>query len=344
MKKIFLVVGIGALFFLAGCKKDKTIEGPELVDIFGDFNILEPIKGSKDTVDFSKGETVQYACKLSIRTNWTIEIIGLNSGARKVYTGNAKDFVLNPIVWDGTISYAPFFRKNEPCVARMSFESYADTLYSDTVIITDVKPTPSVDILFDDFESPQRPYNTFTEGQQSFNGTSVNFQGVSPAEKTRFYVLAGNHGATASLFLCGMNLTAKASQGTADNYFKFSTDNPKKVFFNAFIYGWGDNKAEVSIEFQEDDNMDGIYQPAEEGAYTYRFPVNWTGWKLVSFSYDDTKISTSGGFGNSDRTGHKDLDRIIATQFLLLAQAGTIGNTRVGFDYCSFTYFNPFRP
>ncbi|MDZ4667989.1 MAG: hypothetical protein SGJ00_08905 [bacterium] len=344
MKKLNLYFCVLSLFILAGCKKDAKIEGPELVDIFGEFKVLEPIMGSQSTANFAAGDLIQYSCKLSIRTNWTIEVIGLNSGARKVFTGNAKDFVLNPVTWNGTITFAPFFRKNEPCVARMSFANYTDTLYSDTLTITEARPTPLVDILIDDFESPQRPYNTFTEGQQSFNGTSVNFQGVSPGEKTRFYVLAGNHGPTASLFLCGMNLSSKISQGVGENYFNFATENPKNVYFNAYVYGWGDNKAELSIEFQEDDNKDGIYQPAEEGAYTYRLPVNWTGWKLISFSYDETKISTSGGFGNSDRTGKKDLDRIIATQFLLLAQPGTSGNTRVGIDYASFTYYKPFQP
>jgi hypothetical protein len=344
MKRISIYFCLMGLLVIAGCKKDGSIEGPELVDIFGTFEVLEPLKGSTSKANFANGDRVQYACKLSIRTSWTIEVIGLNSGARKVFTGNEKDFVLHPIIWDGTITFAPFFRKNEPCVARMSFANYPDTLYSDTLVIEDVRPSPTVDILIDDFESPQRPYNTFTEGQQSFNGTSVNFQGVSPAEKTRYYVLAGNHGASASLFLCGMNLTSKISQGTGENYFKFNTENPKNVYFNAYIYGWGDNKAEISIEFQEDDNKDGIYQPAEEGAYTYRLPVNWTGWKVVSFSYDETKISTSGGFGNVDRTGKKDLDRIIATQFLLLAQPGTSGNTKVGIDFASFTYYKPFLP
>jgi len=60
------------------------------------------------------------------------------------------------------------------------------------------------------------------------------------------------------------------------------------------------------VEFQEDDNLDGTYQPAEEGTYNYRMKVDWLGWKLVSFSYDDTKISTSGGFGNTDRNGKKN--------------------------------------
>lgn len=226
----------------------------------------------------------------------------------------------------------------------MTFANYSDTLYSDTLTILDVRPSPTVDILIDDFESPQRPYNTFTEGQQTFNGTSVNYQGVAPAEKTRYYVLAGNHGPTASLFLCGMNLATKTSTNGEHTYYPFQTANPDNIYFNAYIYGWGDNKAELSIEFQEDDNKDGIYQPAEEGAYTYRLKVNWTGWKLVSFHYGQTNISTSGGFGNVDRNGRKDPDRIIATQYLLLAQPGTSGVTRVGIDYANFTYYKPFTP
>ncbi|MEI7977808.1 MAG: hypothetical protein WCI53_03100 [Bacteroidota bacterium] len=344
MKKIFLSLGIIALIVTSSCKKETAIEGPELVDIFGEFKVLEPLKASIKSPDFSLGNKVVYSTKLSIRTSWTIEVIGLNSGARKVFSGNDKDFSTNQITWNGSITFAPFFRKNEPVVARMTFENYPDTLYSDTIKIAGARPTPTVDILIDDFESPQRAYNTFTEGQQSYNSTAVNYSGTSPAEKTRFFALAGNHGPTASLFICGMGLSAKISQGTTDNYFKFSTDNPKKVFFNAYVYGWGDNKSELSVEFQEDDNLDGTYQPAEEGTYNYRFKVDWLGWKLVSFNYDETKISTSGGFGNTDRNGKKELDRISAVQFLLLAQAGTSGATRVGLDFASFTYFTPFQP
>jgi hypothetical protein len=346
MKSILnIFLGICLVSLLSSCKKEPSIEGPELVDIFGKFEVLSPLKASQKSVDFSKDEHVQFKVQLSIRTNWTLEVIGLNSGARKVFNGNDKDLISNPIDWNGTISFAPFFRKNEPCFAKMYFEQQPDTLYSDTVLITGIRPTPAVNILIDDFESPQRPYNTFSEGQQSYNSTAVNYQGVAPAEKSRYYVLSGNHGATASLFLCGMNLSTKISQAdTNGTYFQFATENPEKIYFNAYVYGWGDSKAELSIEFQEDDNKNGIYEAAEEGTYNYKVAVNWLGWKLISFPYSATKISTSGGFGNIDRTGKKDPDRIIATQFLLLAKPGTSGITRAGIDFCSFTYNTPFQP
>jgi hypothetical protein len=344
IKNIYiLILSIGFLA-ASSCKEDDSIEGPELVDLFGEFKVIEPLRASIKSANFANGDIVVYKTKLSIRTQWTIEIIGLNSGARKVFTGNDKDFSMNQISWNGSITFAPFFRKNEPVVARMTFANYKDTLYSDTITVAAARPTPAVDILIDDFESPQRPYNTFTEGQQTYNATAVNYTGTTPAEKSRFYVLAGNRGPTGSLFLCGMSLSAKVSQGTSDNYFKFSTDNPERLFFNAYVYGWGDKKAELSVEFQEDDNLDGIYQSAEEGTYTYRMKVDWTGWKLISFSYDKTTISTSGGFGNVDRNGRKEMDRIMNVQFLLLSQAGTSGTTRTAIDFASFTYNEPFQP
>ncbi len=346
MKNYFKILfGFCLITLVISCKKEPAVEGPELVDIFGNFEVINPLKASQKTIDFSKEEHLYFTAKLSIRTNWTLEIIGINSGAKKVFTGNEKDLMSNPIDWNGTITFAPFFRKNEPCFARLFFSQLKDTLYSDTVTITGIRPTPQVNILIDDFESPQRPYNTFSEGQQSYNSTAVNYQGVAPAEKSRYFVLAGNHGATASLFLCGMNLATKISQADTNGlYFNFATENPDKIYFNAYVYGWGDNKAELSIEFQEDDNKNGTYEAAEEGTYNYKLAVNWLGWKLISFPYSATKISTSGGFGNVDRTGKKDPDRIIATQFLLLAKAGTSGNTRAGIDFCSFTYNTPFQP
>jgi len=110
MKNI-LYIALFTLIAISSCKKETAIEGPELVDIFGEFKVLEPLRASNKTPDFSVGNTVVYATKLSIRTTWTIEIIGLNSGARKVFTGNDKDFSANQITWNGSITFAPFFRK-----------------------------------------------------------------------------------------------------------------------------------------------------------------------------------------------------------------------------------------
>lgn len=72
--------------------------------------------------------------------------------------------------------------------------------------------------------------------------------------------------------------------------------------------------------------------------------MDWTGWKLVSFPLSETVLSTSGGFGNIDGTGQKDLDRILNMECLLLAAEGTAGLTGFCMDYANITLFTPFEP
>ena len=40
MKKTLLYIGIIAIAIISSCKKETKIEGPELVDIFGDFKFF----------------------------------------------------------------------------------------------------------------------------------------------------------------------------------------------------------------------------------------------------------------------------------------------------------------
>jgi hypothetical protein len=135
MKKIVLIIGLVITVVFAACKKDTAIEGPELVDIFGEFKVLEPLRASIDSPDFSTNTAVIYHTKLSIRTNWTIEIISLNpnSAARKVFTGNDKDFSLNQVSWNGSITFAPFFRKNEKVVDIYKFGASINKIKMDYI-------------------------------------------------------------------------------------------------------------------------------------------------------------------------------------------------------------------
>ena len=88
MKKIALY-SLCALALL-GCCKD-NVEGPELADIFGEFEVFESLTADKSVVDFSAGETVVFSAQLSIRTDWELHIVGQTTGARKVISGRAKD-------------------------------------------------------------------------------------------------------------------------------------------------------------------------------------------------------------------------------------------------------------
>jgi hypothetical protein len=64
--------------------------------------------------------------------------------------------------WDGTITFAPLFGE-EPCMTRLVFAEYPDTLWGDTVQVTGIRPEAAVDLVLTDFESLTQGIGNFTE-------------------------------------------------------------------------------------------------------------------------------------------------------------------------------------
>lgn len=351
--RLKIILAISGLAFLSlwGCQKE-TIEGPELQDIFGEFEILMPLTLSSTNVNFEQGESIEFFAQLSIRTDWEITITGLESGARKVISGRERDIQDGEAIWNGTITFAPLFAEEE-CSTMMTFTQYPDTLFGDTILVESTKPESGIDILFTDVEDSGQGFNAFTEAasfNQAVSGSYFqnlfsdppSFLEVVPAEGQGFWAMTANN--AGSIFICGMSLTAESSQQEPSaTYFDFGTLNPEHVYINALVFGFGDGNSRMSIGMQEDDNQDGVYDRFTEGTYNTEFVVDWTGWKVVSIPLSDFNLSTVGGFGNIDGTGQQDLDRIINTQFLLLAVEGS-GMTGYCLDYVNFTRFEPWQP
>ncbi len=345
MKKYLLKLSSAMLLalalVLAGCSHDDDLEGPELVDLFGEFEILQPLTVSRTTVDFSAGETVEFRALLSIRTPWEMRIEGLTSGALKVFESNEKDISGDIANWNGSITFAPSFQMGEQAVATIRFTNYPDSLVSDTITITGARPVPTGGVLISDFEDPNQAFNVFSEAQfeESINGIAST---LPAAFGSNYHYMKGtdNNG---SVFVCGLGVSAQSATGEV--HYPFTTSNENRVYFNAFIYGEGAQFTNMVIDFQEDDNLDGTYVPAEEGTYNYTIKVDWVGWKLVSFPLSETQLSTNGGLGNIDANGRKEVDRIINIQFILLSEGGQNAEpVGYGIDYAVFTEGQPFQP
>jgi hypothetical protein len=61
LKKLLIIfIGVYLILFM-GCKKDTAIEGPELIDLFGEFALLEPIRASVKTVNVPKPTATRLA-------------------------------------------------------------------------------------------------------------------------------------------------------------------------------------------------------------------------------------------------------------------------------------------
>jgi hypothetical protein len=351
LKSLFYIVLIGSTSLLS-CQKD-DVEGPELQDIFGEFEVLQPLTLSSNTVNFENSESVEFFAQLSIRTDWKITVTGLESGAKKVISGREREVSNGVAVWDGTITFAPLFSE-EQCTTMMTFKQYPDTLFGDTITVQATKPESAIDILISDVEDSGQGFNAFTEPasfNQAVSGSYFQnlftnppgFMEVVPAEQQGFWAMTANN--SGSIFICGMSLASQSSQQDPEGlYYDFGTLNPDHVYINALVFGFGDGNSRMSIGMQEDDNQDGVYDRFTEGTYNTEFVVDWTGWKVVSIPLSSFNLSTVGGFGNTDATGQKDLDRIINIEFLLLAVEGSSGLTGYCMDYLNFTRFEPWQP
>ncbi|WP_306643203.1 hypothetical protein [Sanyastnella coralliicola] len=351
MKRILYITILAFVAFTA-CRKDE-IEGPELQDIFGEFEVLETLSSDRETVDFGVGETVNFSAQLTIRTDWTITVEGMTSGARKEITGRERDVTGEVANWNGSITFAPLF-SSEEALTYMTFADYPDTLWGDTITIAGIRPEQSIDLLLGDFEEAAG-WGTFAEAA----ATNVHVNGSYFVQDPTFdtpefiQVFAGEgnghwrmtYDNQGSVFICGINTTASASQDLpAGSTFDFQTTNPEHVYINMLVHGFGDGNTRMSIGLQEDDNLDGEYDRFNEGTYNTEILVDWKGWKVVSIPLSSFNLSTVGGFGNIDGTGNQDVDRIISIEFLLLSVEGTSTFIGYGLDYVNFTRFTPWTP
>lgn len=342
---------VAMLTLLFGCAKEDTIEGPELQDIFGEFDIIDSLDQNLTSVDFAAGEEIIFTASLSIRTPWKLEVKSLSSTASKVIEGNEREILNDVASWDGSITFAPLFQSGEQVLAMMTFENYTDTMYSDTITIVNAKEPSAIGQLISDFEDPGQGFVTFAElggtnqirtgayAQSNFE-VPPTFLALNSAEGSGYWHTAANN--INSVFINGFLLSAENIQG--NTRLEFGTQQPSKIWFNAFVFGFGNENATLTVGFQEDDNLDGSYDRFSEGEYLYTIPIDWFGWKLVSFNLGQTNISTSGGFGNIDGTGNKDVDRIINVEFLSIAQEGSSGLTGYCIDYMNFTEQRPWTP
>ncbi len=337
----FGLLAISGLLATGSCR-ELDPEGPELQDIFGEFRILTPLTQDRTTVDFSAGETVEFISELSVRTEWTLSIRSIETGARKILEGNEKLIMGDVARWNGSVTFAPLFSAGEHIVATMLFADFPDsTMVSDTILITGAKPLPAGGYLISDFEDPDQVFEKFSEF--SFEETSNGIESLFPAAIGSSYWYMFGRDNNNSVFVCGVRITSTSAQGTP--VYEFATENEDKVWFNMFVFGPGVPNTLLVIDFQEDDNLDGTYVSTQEGTYNYQIAIDWTGWRIISFPYSATAISTNGGLGNVDANGKREVDRIIATQFILLSAGGQEDNpVGFGLDHAIFTINGPFEP
>jgi hypothetical protein len=332
LKFIVALIVLGITF--SACRKDAPkFDGPSLEELNGGFSILDPFYVSRDSVDFSSGETVYFTCGMSKTSNWKIKITGQTSGAVKEITGTSKTIALNDAIWSGSTSQLPMFR-NEICAIQLTFVGESDTIV-DQVKITGVKSNSGYVIA--DFE------NGLNSGWTSFiqQGANMDFQ-----IKTDNFAPQGddylNMAGTVNWdWLIGL-INFKAS---ADGFVTFPLNpNGNNLYFNAMVYGEpGLLNSIVLFQFQEDENGDGTFTASSDDQYDVEIKVDWVGWKLISIKYSDLVTLVNGAPSSPNGNQQHNPDKIKQINMLHLANPLS-GPAKTKLDYIIFTENGPLNP
>jgi len=319
---------------LLGCKKEDPV-GPTLTDLYGQFEIVEPLSHNKpDGVDFTK-DSVQFKGEWTIVTPWKITIKGKRSGAVKTITGKGKTLDTLVGVWNGTAD--GIFFKLEECDVKLSFDNQSDIQTSSVKILG--KHDYSKDgYIIESFESPI----TLTGGSYTTLNVRENTLDTIP-EGEYYYHLEGTEpgqAATkgpASWFIGALPNPFKAKSTLGKTYFPFKDADTTTVYINFFVYGYGYPNTKILISAPEDDNGDGVFSSTTEDSYGYEYIVTSAGWHKVSiplseFSHsiiwiDDVPYK----YGNNK----KEISKMMEISISLVSD-GKIPSPKVG---CAIDFF-----
>jgi hypothetical protein len=330
MKKIILFI---ALFMSLACERKDVIEGPSLDELYGDFKVLEEFSATNQQVDFSIGETVVFMARFSKTVDWEIHIVGETSKAEKIITGKSKLIDDLNGLWNGSTTYLPMF-KTENCIAILTIpnELYTDTL---GVLINEIKLNDG--FLVSDFENGVNPgWDIFKQ-----SGADMSFfivESDSSAQEYHYYDMGG---AVAWDYLIGyIDMPASAYQ---EPTYPLS-NNPAEVYFNVLLNKPpAINNEIVLIQFWEDDNSNGEYDPNDEDMYSEELKDLEDGWQTISIRYDELVTLVNGAPSTPAGNGIHEPHKLLNIRILFLADPAT-GYSQTLMDYIIFTEGQALEP
>ncbi len=319
MKKYGILLLVVSVLF--SCRKDEieTSDGPNLMDIYGIFEVVNTLSTSQANVDFAAGQSVHFTSEISIITDWELRITGQTSGAEKIITGTGKIIDASVSTWDGSTTNFPIFQA-EVCDVMLTFPGEVDTLYSSVTVDS---PKTNAGFVIADFESGwvggwtsfiqsggNMDFNIKTDGTAAEQGSYFNMQGIVDWD-----------------WLVGLVNFNAVSYGSSTLPL---TDNAENLYFNVLIYGQpGLPNSRVLFQFDEDEDQGGTFTAVNEDQFAIEILINWEGWKQVSVKYSDLVGNGAGG-------GTHNPDRINAINMLHLADPSS-GLAKSKLDYIIFT-------
>ena len=317
-----------ALGLAAGCDHATEPDGPNLVDRFGDFAILDSLGAERAAVDFAAGEAVTFTGRFNKQVAWVIEVTGDSSGAVKRIEGFSAELTADDATWDGGTTELPLF-KDEPVTAALFVpEEMSDTSFVSLDVLT---PREYPGVVIADFEGGDALSVFNPEFEFAFNGVTDE---VPPAQGDGFLLLRGTDDVVANNFFIG-TVTIRPADG---DVFEVPTTIPEELYFNCFLRGFGTANTIAVVELVIDGQNVVLGTDVE-------FPnlgvIDFEGWQPYS-----EPASSFGRFGAG--VSSDQLQRISAVNVVLISDANAQPTppleVEYGIDYLTFTAGGPLQP
>ena len=333
MKKTLLSL-VGVALFTMACDRDTDTLGPDLNDIYGEFQMLEDLTLSRNQVDFSSNEQVVFNARFSKTVDWELHVIGDVSGARKLMAGKSKLVDASNATWIGNTTDLPMF-KQENCQVVLSVpeEGYADSTQGLEVTGTKVNDG----FVVADFENGVNPgWTIFAQsgGDMSFNIV----QDDQSPEEYHFFDMGGQVDFD---YLIGLMDFPAAAYG--ETHFPLSSI-PDNVYFNVFLKApAGINNEIVLFRFFEDENGNGSHEEQTEDMYALELTNLDTSWATTTIRYSDLTALVNGQPATPNGNGIHEPDKIMQVSVLFLADPSS-GYSQTLMDYMVFTENDSIQP
>ena len=288
IRQQYILTIISIILFL-GCTKDE-VEGPLINDIYGFFEITQPLTISNKNPDFSISEVVKFQMGFNKNIDWKISITGLVSGSNKVISGFSNSLDSNLNIWNGTTSQFPFFEQ-EYCAIELTFLNESDTL-RDTIEI--MAPQLYTDgFIVADFENGF-PTDAFNKPQGGNTLATFVIADDVPLLGNYYFQMGGmiNYDWALGKIEFKLDYSSNQISSSPDDFylnlgiFSDTVDLHTGQFVNVLI-------SESDEPFDPDNNSVANIFDSNEEVYKLKLYIDWEGWKLISIRYSDFVATNS---------------------------------------------------
>jgi hypothetical protein len=285
------------LFFFNGCTKD-DVEGPLITDLYGTFSITDSFLLVNKTPDFSSGDIVKFYCGFNKTIDWKITITGLQSNSVKEISGFSSSIDSNNVMWYGTTSQLPFFNI-ENCAVELTFMNESDTL-RDTLNIVGTNSYED-GILVADFENGLPP-DALVSWTSNIGFRTFDISNDDPLLGNAYFKMGGKVNWDWPIGKLDLKLNLSSVTVPAEEFYinigilSDSIDIHTGQFINIMI-------SESTLPFNDDLTPNQVGQQladifdASDEVYKMKVPVDWHGWRILSFPYSEFEELSPGAAG-----------------------------------------------